>query len=322
MAHKKRLLLLGVVLLAAIAAGLMAAGCGTAASAEVPLRYGSSLGDSWAYEMTVVINGSVKGLGMTGASDGSLPKDTTAKIRVSATVKEMTDGVATIAFKYETLEAKADGKPIDLGTQASQEITAKVDQTGKVVSVEGQGGLASSGLLDSGLPFDPTQFTNQFSVPFPEKGLGKVGDEWSSTSAFPLAGMGQDITAVTRAKLIAVATENGRQMATIDYSIGVPMDLTLDLGALLQGLAEGLGGTGTSAATGDLAFKMTMKGSTDFRGTAKVDTTDGRAISTDGVTTLKIEMAITEAPEDMVPQNERGPFTMDMTVSIKMVEVN
>lgn len=263
------------------------------------------------------MNGSVEGLGATEASGGSLPKDTTAKMRVSATVREVTDGVSTIAFKYETLEATADGKPIDLGTQAAQDITVKVDQTGKVVSVEGQSGLASSGLLDSGLPFDPTQFTNQFSLPFPEKGLGKVGDEWSSTSTFPLAGMGQDTTAVTKAKLIAVATENGRQMATIDYSIAVPMDLTLDLGAMLQGLAAGMGGD----ATGDLAFKMTMKGSTDFKGTAKVDTADGRAVSTDGVTTLKIEMAITEAPEDMVPQDERGPFTMDMTVSIKMVEV-
>jgi hypothetical protein len=32
-------------------------------------------------------------------------------------------------------------------------------------------------------------------------------------------------------------------------------------------------------------------------------------------------MAITEAPENMVPADQRGPFTMDMTLSMKMVEV-
>ncbi|MFH0914988.1 MAG: hypothetical protein V1912_00895 [bacterium] len=319
MRGRKRPPLLGVALLVVIAASLVAFGCGTAASAGVPLQYTRNAGDSWAYEMTMVMNGSVEGPGVTEAGGDSLLKDTTIKMRVGATVKEVTDGVATVAFKYELLEAAADGKPIDPGTQTAQEITVKVDQTGRVVSVEGadQSGLAS-GLIDSGLPFDPTEFTNQFSVPFPEDGLGKVGDEWSATSTYPLPGTGQDITASTKAKLIAVTTENGRQVATIDYSVAVPMDLTLDLGAMLQQIAKGMG----AGDAGDVAFKMTMEGGVDFRGTAKVDTADGRATSTDGIATLKIEMAITEAPENMVPQDQRGPFTIDMTLAITMVEVD
>lgn len=314
----KRLPLLGVALLVVIATGLVAFGCGTAASAGVPLQYARNAGDSWAYEMTLVMNGSVEGPGVTEASGDSLLKDTTAKMRVGATVKEVTDGVATVAFKYELLEASADGKPIDPGPQTAQEVTVKVDRTGRVVSVEGldQSGLAS-GLFESGLPFDPTEFTNQFSVPFPEDGLGEVGDEWSATSTYPLPGMGQDVTATTKARLIAVTAENARQVATIDYSVAIPMDLTLDLGAMLQQIAEGMG----AGDTGDVAFKMTMEGGVDFEGTAKVDTADGRALFADGIAALKIEMAITEAPENMVPQDQRGPFTMDMTLAIKMVEV-
>ena len=49
-----------------------------------------------------------------------------------------------------------------------------------------------------------------------------------------------------------------------------------------------------------------MSGGMDCKGTAKVDTAEGRAVSTDGVAMVKIEMAISEAPEKMVPQNERG----------------
>jgi hypothetical protein len=317
-AGRKRLLFLGAALLVIIGVGSVAFGCGTAASAVVPLQYSYTPGDSWAYEMTMTTTGRVEGPGVSDTSDGSLPMDTTAKIRVSAAVKDVTDGIATVAFKYETLEATADGKPVDAGSQTPQEITAQIDRTGKVLSVQGldQSGSAS-GLTDSGLPFDPTQLTDQFSVPFPEKGLGAVGDEWSATSTFPLPGVGQDITATTKAKMIALATENGRQIATIDYSVAVPMDLTLDLGAMLQKMAENAGRSDTAG----IAFKMTMAGGMDYKGTAKVDTADGRAVSTDGVATIKIDMRITEAPDELVPRDQRGPFSMNMTLSIKMVEV-
>ena len=312
-------LFLGISILAVLVVAVLVSACGTAAAAEVPLKYSYKAGDSWAYEMTVVMNGTAEGFGATDSSDTSIPKDTTAKIRVGATVKEVTDGVATVVFSYKTLEASADGQPIDTGEQSSQDVTMKIDQTGKVLSVEGlESGGVASGLVDSGLPFDPTEFTNQFSVPFPPDGLGKVGDEWSATSKFPIPGVGQELTATTKAKLTAVATENGRQIATIDYTVNLPMDLTIDLGALLQQMGEST----DSTDLGDVAFKMTMAGAMDFTGTAKVDTADGRTISSDGNATLKVEMAISEAPEDMVPQSERGPFTMDMILSIKMQEVN
>ena len=318
MSYKKRLALrLGIAMLLMMATSSVAIACGSAAAAEVPLQNSYEAGDSWAYEMTVVVNGSVEGFDTTDSSDTAIPKDTTAKIRVSADVEDVTDGVATIAFSYETLELSAEGQPLDTAGQGAQEITVKVDRTGKVLSVEGleEGGVASD-VLGSQLPFDPTEFTNQFSVAFPENGEAKVGDEWSASSTFPFPGTGQDLTATTKAKLTAVATENGRQMATIDYTVTMPMDLTLDLGALLQQVGENAGG----GDLGDAAFKMTMSGGMDFEGTAKVNTTDGRAVSTDGVATIKIEMAVSEAPEEMVPQNERGPFTIDMNISITMEE--
>jgi hypothetical protein len=43
-------------------------------------------------------------------------------------------------------------------------------------------------------------------------------------------------------KVVSVEGQSGLTSWTIDYGVAVPVNLTLDLGAMLQGLAAGLGG--------------------------------------------------------------------------------
>lgn len=314
--RQRRSLLIGVLVIL-VPLVTAASGCGTAASAEVPLKHSYDAGDSWTYEMTMVINGSVTGPGMPESDAGVIPQDTTMKIRETITVSDVTNGVATLSAKTEILEASADGQPMPTGAEASQEVTMQVDEAGKVLAIEGPDTAeAAAGFFESGMPFDPSQFSNQLGVLLPEGGLGKVGDEWSDTSTFPIPGMGEDITANTKARFVSLAAENGREIATIDYSIEVPLDLELDLGAMLQDLGGQMGASDMSG----LKFKMTISGKLTFTGTAKVDTADGQTAAMNGTLDMTMDMEITEAPDGTIPSDQRGPFALDMEATIYMLQ--
>ena len=102
-----------------------------------------------------------------------------------------------------------------------------MDTTGKVLSMEG-GEDAAAGLLDTGSFLNPSDLTGELNnVFFPKDGTAKVGEKWTSTSTLPLTGLGQEIEVTTKAKLVDVATENGAQVATIEYTTTMPMDLEL-----------------------------------------------------------------------------------------------
>ncbi|MBC7294671.1 MAG: hypothetical protein H5T84_11360, partial [Thermoleophilia bacterium] len=246
--------MVAALLVAILVAGGLA-GCGTAVLSAVPLQYNFKVGDSHTYEATLVMNGNVAAPGMTNTSEGAIPKDTTIKMRVSSTVKAVADGVATVEYKYEILEATAAGQSMDLGSERAKQMTVKMDQAGRVLAVESPESSELSIFGDSGLPIDTSDLTGLNPL-FPSNGKAKVGEEWSQTATIPLAGTGQEVKATVKAKLTALTTENGREIATVDYSLNMPVDLTLDLGEMLKQMAQGMGSTNT----GDVNFKMSMKG--------------------------------------------------------------
>ena len=96
------------------------------------------------------------------------------------------------------------------------------------------------------------------------------------------------------------------------------MDLTIDLGALMGMLMEGAASEGLPD---DLKLVMTMTGSQSYKGTSTVNLSKGlpAVLDTDG--SLNVGIAITEAPEDMIPEDERGPFNIDITMKIKLAQV-
>ncbi|MBN1320481.1 MAG: hypothetical protein JXA87_06540 [Thermoleophilia bacterium] len=326
MAAKKHRLLVALALLVLVAMGSAVLGCGGAASEgdsskgsdeDVVLQYTFKAGDTWTHELTTVIKGSVE-----GASDEDSTIDETTKSKITSSVTAVTeDGVATVEVTTEILEMTSNGTAADITGQEPQKITMTVDKTGKVLSVEGpDDSEAAYAFMATGMPFDFTDLSGQFSnLIYPSDGTAKVGEEWESTLTMPLTGMDQEIAASTKATLVAVSTEEGRETATIDYTITLPMDLTLDLGAMLKAMMEGFGGEEMSGE--ELDFVMTLKGDMRLPGTAKVARATGQVISMNSDGTMAMEMAITEAPEDMVPAGERGPFEMNLTMTMTQTEV-
>jgi len=309
-----------VVLLAALA--LFTVACGSSsADEEVLLKYSYTTGDTWAYETTMVMNGTVEGPGL-GANDETLPDDTTTKLRTEVEVRDVDeDGVATLLITQEVLEMSAEGEPLDAGMRDPQEMTMVIDSTGRVISVEEAAGTASpaTGSIFAGLPFDPTQLTDQMNPVFPGDGKAKVGEEWSVTSTYPLPDLGQEIEVISTGKVLSVETMDGEEIATISNGVNMPLDLSIDLGELLQGLMGALGGEEDAE---ELALEMTMTGSADFEAVSTIETATGRPQTSDGTMDLSITMEITDAPEEMVPADARGPFSMElqMTITTETVE--
>ena len=106
----------------------------------------------------------------------------------------------------------------------------------------------------------------------------------------------------------------------MDFSVDVPLDVTLDLAAIMKemGLTEALPSDVDLEA---LAFKMTIKGNESVSGSTQVDVDTGLASMFDGTVTIKMSIEITDAPADMVPADQRGPFVIDLTAGVKLTEV-
>jgi hypothetical protein len=317
MATKKRLLPMGLALLVVVAVGLAAAACG--GGEDIALAYTYTAGGTWTHEitMTEVTSGD---LGATETTTEPVSVETVTKARMTTTVDEVTSDGATLSVKLETLEMTVDGEAQDVTAEEPQEITMTVDKAGKVVSTDaaGETGAASS-FLESGT-MDASAFSSQLAnMVFPEDGTAKVGEEWKTTDTVPLGLEDQQLTITTTSKLTGVATENGRGVATIEYTTTIPMDFAIDLGELFSAMMGGMAGTDDSSAP-SIAFVMTMGGKIEFSGIAKVDTATGQTISSDSDGVMDLTMEYTEAPEEFIPADQRGPFSMNASMTMNVVE--
>ncbi|MBN1631355.1 MAG: hypothetical protein JW990_16455 [Thermoleophilia bacterium] len=327
----KRFLRVGIMLMVIFAALLATSACGGGedSAAEttlngaapgnadsgdaVALRYTYDVGDAWAHELVTVTEATAEGFGEDGGAE-AVPTSQT-KVRVTTTVAAVDDGVATLGMVYETLESVVDGQAQALDATFTQDLTVRVDQTGKIVQDQATttSGAPSEGLI-TGQMFDPSDFSSQFSIIYPESGQAKVGEEWTQSSTVPMPSMGQDLTVNTKAKLTGVSSEGGRETAAIEYETNIPLDMTIDLGALFGDLMGG-----TEAA--DLVFVMSIKGDLSYAGTARVDRATGQSITSDSTGSMKFEMSITDASEELVPLDQRGPFATDMSITMTAKEV-
>lgn len=320
MRGKGRLARLAIVVLLVVASTVLVAGCGGAdGSAANALKYNFKAGDSFTYDMKVVLNGSVNAPGMT-AEEGQIPQDSTLDMRFSMEVSEVADGVATITYSYEKMTMTSEGRTEDMPTDSLPQVTAKVDEYGRIVSVEGaDAGLLGSifGTGGSGSPVDASQLGGTAMVPLPKEGL-EVGKEWTETVEQTIPGLGEKVQVVTTAKLTALDEVDGAQIATVDFTTTTPMDLTIDLGKIMAQMGQ----TMTSDTTADeFKFVMAMEGEQLFSGTTRVNLSKGLPAAFEGGGRMQFSISIVEAPEDMVPADQRGPFDIDMTMDITLEQV-
>jgi len=332
MATGKQLLRIGTPLIVVFAALFAISACGddkgsgdetapngsTASNAgsgdAVGLRYTYNVGDSWAHELVTITEATTEGFGEDGGAEAT-PTSQTTKVLVTTSVEAVDNGVATLSMVYETLESIIDGQASALDDTLTQELTVRVDHTGKIVQEEATttSGTPSEGLI-TGQMFDPSDFSSQFSIIYPESGQAKVGEEWTQSSAVPMPTMGQDLAANTKAKLAGISSEGGRETATVEYETSIPLDMTIDLGALFGDFM------GDDEAA-DLVFVMSIKGNLAYAGTAQVDRSTGQTITSDGTGVMTFEMSITDASEELVPLDQRGPFASDMSITMTAKEV-
>jgi hypothetical protein len=204
--------------------------------------------------------------------------------------------------------------------QTMPEITIKVDETGKVLSMEGLEQVLPPGFSMSQLPFDPSQFAGQTNLIYPQGGFAKPGDTWEATSKFPIPGSEQGVESKSTGKLLAVSDEGGVQVAEVEFSVNTPMDLTLDLGALIKemGLDQLMPG---AQGMEDIAFKLTMEGAQDLQGVSRVDVTNGMPLDMTADLDITLDMEVIDAPAQVVPEGQRGPISIDIQAALSLKQV-
>jgi len=316
---RSRQVRLTVCALALIVLLSLVAGCGGSAAGDDALIYNFTAGDSFTYDLKAVLNGNLNAPGMA-EDEGQIPQDSTLEARFTMKVTDVTDEVATITYSYEKMSMTSEGKTEEMDLGSVPEVTAKVDKHGKIVSVEG----ADSGILGSFLgtntsssPIDPSQISGTSMVPFPTDAV-EVGDEWTTTVEQKVPGLEQTVQVTTTAKLTALDELEGAQIATVDFTTTTPMDLEIDLGAIMAAMSQAM----TSESTpDDFKLVMGMDGEESFSGTTRVNLSKGLPVGFEGEGHMKISVTITEAPEEMVPADQRGPYDIDMTMDITLEQV-
>lgn len=293
-----------------------------APTSEVVLRY--------SYEGDTTYSHDVSGEDQTtldaallGAGEGTVTSSEVYRERRSAVVRDLLpDGLATVALTYEKLASAVDGAEQDLSGETPRTSVVTMDTTGRVVAVEGYDEAdATTGSFDaSGFSaffdyldarYDPTV------VLFPEDGLAEIGEEWTAAYTIPLPGMGKELTVTTQARLISVSAGDGRQVATIEHSSTMPLDVTLDLSAFFRAQLEG---TAYVSDLTSVVVTMTLQGRIDYTATSVVDLATGQLVSAEGEAGMTIALTYSEAPEEIIPPGRRGPFTMTATGARTIVE--
>ena len=246
-----------------VAIGLAVCGCGMAASTGVALSRAYAEGDSWVHEMTMVTSMEHKypdSMDMTGIDIS--PLKASQKLRITGTVTDVADGVITILMEVVPLEATFNGERMNPSELGRQTVVIKIDSTGRTLSIDAPAFEDTYADLqelfgdESGSSFDWSKYEN--SILYPQDGTARVGEEWSyeSESPFVFPGTEETLVVMTRARLSSLFTDGERQIATIDYTMDAPLDLTIDMSRAYQQLRQNSG----LEVDKDLVVKMSITG--------------------------------------------------------------
>ncbi len=301
-----------IVLALLLVVALAVMGCGKGAGG---VTYDFKAGDSFSYVMNIGMSGSASAPNL---GKEEIPEGTSLEAAFTIDITDVQDGIATVAYRYDSLEMNAEGQTESIPADMIPQITLQIDREGRIVSVDGNSQGMPFGMGMSSLPFDPSQFGAQMVVVTPEGGLREVGDEWTATSTTPIPGTGEEVVSTVKATLVALDTVGGDTIATIDYTLDTPMDIEIDLAEMMKGM--GLGQV-LREAGGDFVFTMSVSGLQAMSGTTRLNMSKGVPVAFAGEVAMNIEFAITDAPAEIVPPSERGPFGLDMKLAMTLEQV-
>jgi hypothetical protein len=313
----KNRLALSTVALALATSALGALGCQsdptvtTSAQSEYRLAYVFHTGETLVFEFTETDNNTTDEA-LLEEGQPALSTDVYGN-RATATVENVDgDGVATVKVKLEQIQHTLDGEKQTLDPTA--EATLKIAATGRVVSIEGFGDVGArvqqSGDIGPVLDYLDVGYTLE-NVIYPKDGLAKVGEEWSDDYTITIPGMTETISVKTKAKLTSVTKEDGKQIAVIDYTYELlPFTFFADMSEALREEARAAGYQGDLAA---LVYKMSMTAAEKVSGQAKMDLVTGQPVSIKVDLEMSAGFTLIDAPVDLVPLDQRGPYGMTAT---------
>ena len=342
-------------------AALLLAGCGAAAqSDQVALQYDFNAGDRYVYDLSLDMQAEVTG---PAFDQQDVPQDAALDARLSVEVTEVDDaGVATLELLVEDATMTVDGETKEASETPHEPFTIQVDQDGKVISAngnplkpEGTEGSLPDGFMDR-LPFDPSQFAPQTDVIFPEEGIAKPGDSWTSQTTYPIPFLDQQIVVETSGELDSISDRDGRQVANLTFNVDAPVDLTIDFGKLFGGMNLGefmqmadqmQNMEGFALPEGDSAspdttvpgafdpeafegmqglelpsFTMLLDGSAAVDGTMSVFTDSGFPASVDLTAVVDMTLDTEDMPDSTQMPQLSGPNTFDVTVKFTLNETS
>jgi hypothetical protein len=263
----------------ALALGAWAAGEGEA----VKIEYKVKKDMSWKQKV------SMKGDGTIDVAGNSIDMKMDIVQAVTNKVTDVQDdGTFTLEVnqKTETMKVTVMGAeaPLPPDATADQKVTAKLTKFGKPVDIKG--------VKIKSDQFDPTKLLQMAGNPLPEKPV-KVGDTWEAEFKDKLEGL------KLKGKLLGVKKVDGKQMAEIEYSMGISGTA---LGKLIKEAAKetapveievgGAGMKGTMTTLIDLATGIQHKGTGKFDMDMEIKAA-GQEIK------MKMKMDVTQDPETL-----------------------
>jgi hypothetical protein len=312
MVRSARLAMWTVTATLMLVVGTITVGCSsgptvtTSAQGEYRLAYSYKSGDTLIFEISQT-DKTTSDEELLEEGQSALSTDVYV-VRIAATVKSVDgDGVATIQVNQQEIKHTLDGEKQT--PEPTEDATVKMSPTGRVVSVEGFDDLGDQvkqlGDIAPILDYLDVGYTLE-NVIYPKDGLAKLGEEWSDEYTITLPGMTEIISVKTSAKLASVTKEHGKQIAVIDFtSEYLPFTFAADMSEDLREEARAGSYQGDLAA---LLYKISMTASQTVTGQAKMDLATGQPVSMKVDLAMSMSFALTVAPEDLVPVDERGPF--------------
>jgi hypothetical protein len=215
-----------------------------------------------------------------------------------------TSGVATVKMTLESITGTVNGAPFP-SEQLPPPFEIKVASDGRILTASN---LALASGSDAGLLFPGA---DQITPLLPDHPV-KPGDTWTKSfdQKFPFGG--GTIHYVSHNQYLRDETLNGINAAVISSSVDLPLDFTVDLNDMMQGL-------GTSDPSIPKGAKMVFGGDMDFTLTSWLDLAHGTMLkgAMSGDLNMTVELkGVPQGPE--VPFGNIG-FTGKMAIQIMQI---
>lgn len=271
------------------------------AGAALALRFVE--GETTSYAMHMTMKGSVSSPSLPAASQ---PLDMNMKQDVSWTVRSVDeDGVATVEFAVTDMSGSLNGMEVPASQLQMPPVTLEIAPDGRILTA---GGLSFESLgqnVGTGFPG-----MGQYTPVLPD---GKVepGDTWKKDFSQDLPFGEGKIEYTTMNTFQGYEQVGGRRVAVVTTSVDMPLDFSVDLGDLLEGLGD-LGGAQGSGGIDLSGASISYGGNGSFFMTSYLDVEDQTMVKSASRGDFDMTMEFKGIPAIAGEMSFQGAFTQTL----------